>query len=846
MLAFALALMLCITSFAGVPLKAEAEEIEVTDAYVLSYDGAVAGYEYGHLPYMYKSPFSMKHSYNDPAAGPSSVWTYTYTNEIFQLINTSKVAEGGTGAYASIAVYCTDADTGTRSNTVYRRINLEDSSYHASGSAARLRSVILNSFPYVQDMAVITEKANVWLDANGMPLIQNLQIGEAMLATQQSIWKLTHDEKYEIVEPYTGCGDYDGSDAVYQDNASETETEYTQNNIIGLYSYLLSLPGTGPMDDAVSEATFENVVYNAVRNQDGTYKITVNFDVNTSIGEGDTLTLSATCGESTQTVELASGGSHSFVFDSMVQREEVKLQINGYQQGGDVYLFDAEGDRIHAQSMIGYDNSRLPVHGDITVTPDRVLNIYKTTSDEGKMPLANIEFDIYQVATLSQLESLDPEEKVILSEKPTEDELEKYQVSDNLVATLKTDVQGFATLNFTKEGLDDGVYLIVERHNPATTGPVEPFYIQVPGTTEEGDGFAYTITVNPKNTTETPPDIKKDVTNIDNNHDSFAVGQVHTWIIRAGIPAGIGNAQSYVITDTIDYRLTYQKDSPDMKLYTKAGRELDMQRERHYTLKEGTVASQQGDCDHFTISLTQEGMSFVLQNQEKGEAIPEIRVHYDAVIDEDAAMGEQIPNQAVLEYTNSAGVDYQVKSDVPEVHTGGVHLLKTDSEGKPLAGAIFKLARAATEEEIADPKLQNQTLVVDETELQVVFVDFHPSEDIAGERVTEIITKEDGKAAFYGLAYGTYYIVETKAPSGFNLLTNPITVEINAQSHITAKDNILDEKQEIVDNTIRVINTRYVMPETGGIGTTVFTVTGMGIIGAAMLLIFMNSRKKRV
>ena len=231
LLAFVLALMLCITAFSGVPLKAQAEEPEVTDAYVLSYDGAVAGYEYGNLPYMYKSPFTMKHSYNDPAAGPNSVWTYTYTNEIFQLINTAKVAEGGSGAYASLPVYCTDADTGTRTNTVYRRINLEDSSYHASGSAARLRSVILNSFPYIQDMGAIAQKANTWLEANGMPQIQNLQIGEAMLATQQSIWKLTHDSKYQIVDPYTGCGDYDGSDAAYQDNAAEVETEYTENNI---------------------------------------------------------------------------------------------------------------------------------------------------------------------------------------------------------------------------------------------------------------------------------------------------------------------------------------------------------------------------------------------------------------------------------------------------------------------------------------------------------------------------------------------------------------------------------------------------------------------------------------
>ena len=160
-----LTLLFCVAALGDILPEAGAEEI--TDAYVLSFDNAVADYAYGSMPYMYKSPFMMRHSFYDPASGPSSVWTYTYTNEIFQLINTAKLAEGGDGPYASISVYCTDADTNTRSNTTYRRINLEDSTYHATGAAVRLRSVILNSFPYIQDMQTISDAANVWLQANG-------------------------------------------------------------------------------------------------------------------------------------------------------------------------------------------------------------------------------------------------------------------------------------------------------------------------------------------------------------------------------------------------------------------------------------------------------------------------------------------------------------------------------------------------------------------------------------------------------------------------------------------------------------------------------------------------------
>lgn len=833
--ALLMAVLLGITAIGGLAPAASAAEVESTDSYVLTYNGAVSGYTYGDLPYMYTSPFGMNHSYNDPATNSS--WAYTYTNEIFQLVNTTKLADGGEGAYASIAVYCTDVDTNTSSGSNYRRINLEDSTYHASGAAARLRAVILNSFPYVQDLSVITGAANSWLSANGETAIEDLQIGEAMLATQQAIWSITHGDNYTIKDHYTTCYSYDGSGSVYTINADETETIHTESNIVGLFNYLMNLDGMAPMDDAVSEATFENVAYSAVKESDGTYTITVSFKVNTVVGAGDALTLSATCGEETQAQDLTSGGSYSFTFEGVSDRIEVTLEINGYQVGGDVYLFDAVGDRTSSQSMIGYDDSCLPVYGKVVASPDRILNIYKTTGDAVKMPLANIQFEIYQVATMEQLES----GEVVLKETPSTDDIAKYK-QNSPIAVLKTDVQGFATYNFTANNMPDGVYMIVELDSKATTGPVDPFFIIVPGTTESGDGHTYTISVNPKNTTETGPDIKKDVTKLDNNHDTYDVDETHVWIIRGGVPAGIGTAEKYVISDTIDYRLTYQKGSPVVKLYTKDGEETDLTPGTHFTLTEGTTEVEGRTVDCFAVSLTTKGMTYVSENLGSGGSIPEIRVYFKAVINSNASMGEEIPNKAHLDYTNSAGVDYDADSDVPEVHTGGINILKTDVEGAGLEGAVFKIAREATEQDDADT---TEILTVNGESHTVVFEDFHATSDLSAEKVFEVTTDAEGKAVIYGLAYGTYYIVETKAPAGYNLLTAPIQVEVSAVSHLTAADGVLDEAENLIDNTVKVINTKFVLPETGGMGTTVFTVTGIAIIGAAVLLIAINSKKKK-
>lgn len=841
--ALLMALMLIVSLSTDMTVSA-VEEIPVTDAYVLNYapDTLTAEYEY-NLPYLYCTPFMVNHTITEEN------WEEYYSGgnypEIFNLINTTKLESGGDGAYASIAAYCTDASTGIRENKSYRRINLEDSTYYASGAAGKIRAVILNAFPYCS-VETVQENANCWLQSQGLPQIVDLQSGEAILATQTAIWALANGEHYTINAHYYGTTELGESylaDVVYTEAAAQQETEYTAQNIESLHDYLYHLDAVSPKYDAVSECTLENPVYTSTKNEDGSYTIAVSVQVNTDVREGDNLTLSAACAEDVQNQKVDAAGEYSFTFENVADRLEVQLQINGTQHGGDVYLFDAVGGRGESQSLVGYDDSALPVHGELVVSPDRILNIYKSTSEEdGSIPLANIVFDIYKVATMDEI----ARGEVAIHDQPTEEEIAQYKVSDNLVATLMTNVQGFATYNFTQEGQPDGIYMIVEQYNPATTGAVKPFYVAVPGTTEDGSGYAYTINVNPKNVTEKGPDIQKDVTSLDNNSDSFDVAESHTWIIRGDVPAGIGNARQYEITDVLDYRLTYENGSPVVMLYTSEGVEVPLERDIHYTLTEGTATDASGhSVDRFCISLTDEGMAYVAANLGSGSLKPEIRVYFRAVINTNASMGTTIPNDAHLDYTNSAGVDYDADSDIPEVHTGGIHLLKTDSAKEPLAGAEFMIAREATQAELEDETVLKEVISVRGKDLAVVFVDFYATAGMEGDKVYTAVTDEDGKAVVYGLAYGTYYLIETKAPAGYNLLAEPIVVQVDESSHITLDDNRTDTDGNPVDRTIRIINTKFILPDTGGMGTTVFTVGGLLILVAACLLLLSN-RKRRV
>jgi len=415
--------------------------------------------------------------------------------------------------------------------------------------------------------------------------------------------------------------------------------------------------------------------------------------------------------------------------------------------------------------------------------------------------------------------------------KPTEAEIAAYTAGEPLV-TLKTDAQGFASYNVTEHGHPDGVYLVVEKENEAVVCPVEPFFVAIPGTNEDGTGHNYTVTVHPKNTVEVGPEIRKDVTQIDRDEDTFDVNENHTWIIRSDIPAGIANAVKYVISDDMDYRLTLKNN-----FVVKVGMKTDRAGEESVTLIPGTdytvdtvkaVDAENRAIDSFTVSLTPAGMAAVA-NGAPVKTDYEIRVYFDAIIDSDALLGVEIPNQAELQYINETGIVYDAESDVPKVYTGGTGILKLDSATETaLKDASFKIARDATNAEIADG--QSVALTVAEEEKQVVFVTFYADEALTNP-VQEYTTGEDGKILMYGLAYGTYYILETKAPSGYNLLTEPVTVEIDADSHL---------EEEIAT----VYNTKFLLPETGGIGTGIFTAFGVLFIGGAFVLSLCCLRKK--
>lgn len=724
--------------------------------------------------------------------------------------------------------YCTDMPVDAVVGAKYRRLNLTDSTYAAS-HADKLRAIVLGSYPY-------TSLDTLKKDSG----VTDLTVCEAITGTQLAIWKTAHGDIVQIKDfLYTANAGYNSGHSEPTDtersnyiSGDDAYKAAVKARIEALYNYLMALQPQAASVTAISEASFTSHATKptVTENEDGTYDVTITTTVN--IPADSNVTLTAYLAEGAyyaQTALRIGSGSYALTIPKVPAeyvQDTVTLSIDGTQAvGADVFLLDAEGVRGASQSMIAPLNHTLPVHAEVKAEPDRVLEIHKTADGTA---LQNIAFEVYYVGSVDDYRA----GKLNIGASPTEADIANYAKTNNLVGTITTDADGCGSLNFSTA---DGVYLVRELPNNAVSGRVA-FFVSLPDWSrcdENGDP-AYTITASPKNTLVTESvDIDKSVTAIGTKSDTFDVGENHTWIIQSSIPKTIATGKAYTVTDTLDHRLRYQSLDKVELASTKEENTTEpllLTKDTHYTVSKGTTTDSDGrTVDTFTVSLTAAGMTKIGNEVGSNAADYELRIYFTAQINTSAAMGVNIPNQAKVEYTNGVYRTYTDTSNQPEVYTGGARLMKVDADtDSALSGATFEVYRMAGADERSAPNAKE--FIIGQTAYIMIPVSFYANEDMSGGKVTELTTGEDGEGYIYGLAYGDYYLVETKAPDGYNKLAEPTKFTVDATSHT-------EDKAITVENT-----TGFALPETGGVGTRWFMLGGLALmIGACAVAL---GRKK--
>ena len=435
------------------------------------------------------------------------------------------------------------------------------------------------------------------------------------------------------------------------------------------------------------------------------------------------------------------------------------------------------------------------------------------------------------------------------------------------------------------------------------TWKLEGGYYVIKDTTELAEGSEDVVSgimvrvvgptdVTPKPTKPTPDkDVDKTDPTIVGGPYDYNVGDMIPYVLKATVPVkDLGQfvkpgddkeKSTYKLTfrDYMDEGLLYLPSEADFHVYYTVGGKRTEINKADYNINNSPAAT--GDkTPTFEVSLdlfeiigtdTNSWLQFI-----DGDNIV-IEVTYKAMLEKVEEVGTGVENEVTLVYPNNPYDDNQEGSsvsppvDVP-VYSFTLEGTKVDGEDgtKVLSGAEFQLkdsegnvikfvnvdgqfirwSDTAFSAEKTEGEGENATTYVYKVEGENE--DGSPKYVMEGENpkkytvVDTVTSGEDGKFNFDGLAAGTYTLVETKAPAGYNKLENDITVKVDAEINEEAKEvkwsvTVDDKEQE--GTTITVTNNKgSTLPSTGGMGTTILYIVGAVLVIGAGVVLFTKRR----
>ena len=356
------------------------------------------------------------------------------------------------------------------------------------------------------------------------------------------------------------------------------------------------------------------------------------------------------------------------------------------------------------------------------------------------------------------------------------------------------------------------------------------------------------------------PDLNKEVLKRggdENNTDDwvdatdYKAGATIPYKVTVTVPANITKLGTFKVTDTP----THQTDSIDadkIHVYHNDGTEIE-------SSKYDVVRDTTDKGFVLTFKSPKEDL--------KDDAGKTITIRYEATLDDDAVTTiEGNPNTVELEYTNKIGSDGTPDGSTDKIHydaivyTFAVNIVKTaDDKRTPLANVEFDLYEEFDEK----------------TEGAVLGSTIGMTGANAGKYyklVKQLRTDEYGKVSANGLEKGTYYLVETKTADGYNLLKEPVKVDLNFEysetwdeyseykNGVLIKHDVKNKRQtaftagttgktsDLTNGSItaNIINRKgFNLPTTGGFGTLLFSGIGVLLVVAGVGVLLSLKKKNR-
>lgn len=331
----------------------------------------------------------------------------------------------------------------------------------------------------------------------------------------------------------------------------------------------------------------------------------------------------------------------------------------------------------------------------------------------------------------------------------------------------------------------------------------------------------------------------------------YKAGATIPYKVTVTVPANITKLGTFKVTDTPMHQ-TDNIDADKIHVYHYNGTEID--NSKYAVVRDNT----------------QKGFVLTFNNPREdlaGDAGKTITIRYKATLDKDAVTTiDGNPNTVELEYTNRIGSDGQPAGDSTDkihddaiVYTFAVNIVKTAADkNTPLSGVEFDLYEEVAEK--TEGTVLGSTIGMTGENAEKYY-----------KLVKHLTTDGYGKVSASGLEKGTYYLVETKTAEGYNLLKEPVKVDLNFVYSET-----WDERKEYVEGalvkhdvdynrqkafekgttnateltsgsiTANIINRKgFDLPTTGGFGTLLFSGIGVLLVVAGVGVLLSLKKKNR-